>query len=152
MSKSISWRKAFLDHFFLNIPYTLLGDAAGLLGSAAPGSIYLSLHESNPAPPVDGNQQTGETTYTGYNPATRLGVVRTAAGWVRVDHFVANVGILTFPVNSGGTTHTITHVGAGTSISGAGKLCYITALTSPWVVAPGFTPQSAAQELVYTER
>jgi hypothetical protein len=152
MVKSITWREALLDLFFLNIPFTLLGDAAGLLGSAAPGSVYMSLHESDPGPPTDGNQQTNETTYTGYNPAARVAVPRTGAGWVRVDHFLANVAQVTFAANSGSTTHTITHVGAGTSVSGAGKLCYRTALTTPWVVTPGFTPQADIQELAYSER
>jgi hypothetical protein len=127
MTKSIAWREGTLLLFFFNTDFEGLGDAGGLRGSVALGNIYLSLHESNPG--IGGNQLTGETTYPGYNPAARLAVPRGGAGWIAVANRVANIAQATFPTNSGAITHTITHVVAGTAVSGAGKIGYITTLT-----------------------
>lgn len=53
---------AFLNLFFTNTDWALVGDAAGLQNSAAAGSLYLSLHTSSPA--EAGNQSTNEISYS----------------------------------------------------------------------------------------
>lgn len=52
----------FLNHLFANANWANIGDAAGLLASAAAGSIYLSLHTASPG--EAGNQTTNEIGYT----------------------------------------------------------------------------------------
>jgi hypothetical protein len=53
---------AFLELFFKNTDWAVVGDAAGLQNSAAAGNLYLSLHTSSPG--EAGNQSTNEISYT----------------------------------------------------------------------------------------
>ena len=54
---------AFLELFFKNTDWAVVGDAAGLQNSVAAGSLYLSLH-TTPGPGEGGTQATNEITYT----------------------------------------------------------------------------------------
>jgi len=150
MSKSNTWENDLLLLVFNNTAVTLIGDAAGLLGSAAPGLLYLSLHTADLTDA--GSQTSSETSYTGY---TRVSVVRSAAGWtvtlVNVGpSTVSNAALVTFPLCTGGSS-TVTHVGVGTSLSGAGKLLYHGALTSSLAISNNITPSYAANTLTITE-
>ena len=60
MSKSNTFENDLLLLVFNNTDITLIGDAAGLQNSAAAGSLYVSLHTSDPD--EDGDQTTNETT------------------------------------------------------------------------------------------
>jgi nucleoside phosphorylase len=53
---------AFLTLFFNNTAWANVGNAAGLQPSGAAGSLYVSLHTSNPG--QAGNQGTSEISYT----------------------------------------------------------------------------------------
>ena len=53
---------AFLELFFKNTDWAVVGDAAGLQNSATAGSLYLSLHTSSPG--EGGTQATNELSYT----------------------------------------------------------------------------------------
>ncbi len=126
---------AWLDLLFLNAAITLVGDAAGLLPSAAAGSLYLSLHTADPT--EEGNQTSSEIAYTSY---ARAAVARTSGGFTRTGSTVNLTATVSFPAGTGGSG-TATHFGVGTSSSGAGKLLYAGAITVPIVCGNTITPQ-----------
>lgn len=130
-----------LRHIFTNQAIAGLGDATGLPPSAAAGNLYISLHTANPA---GGDQTTNEADYGGYS---RVAVVRSAAGW-EIDagtRVATNNNSILFPACTTGSD-TITHVGIGTSASGAGKLMFHSPLNAPASlevtvgIAPKFDP------------
>lgn len=135
MSKSNNWEQGLVQLLFNNTAYTLVGDAAGLLPSAAAGSLFLSLHTADPG--EAGDQTTSEVAYTGY---ARVAVVRTTAGFTCSGGAVTLVNNTDFPVGIGGSG-TATHFGIGTSTSGTGKLLYKGALTPSIVCGNGVTPR-----------
>ncbi len=118
MSKGDTFENNLLLHIFQNSAITLIGDAAGVLPSAAAGSLYVSLHTADPG--EAGNQTTNETAYTNY---ARQAVVRSSAGWTISANQVSNAAAVNFPA-CGLTGATITHFAVGTDSSGAGKLLY----------------------------
>lgn len=144
-SKSNTWENGLLLLLFNNTTFTLVGDAAGLLKSAADGNLYVSLHTADPG--EGGDQTTNECAYTGY---ARVAVPRTAAGWAVVANAVDNVAAITFGLDTVGVEH-ITHFGVGTSAAGAGKLLYSGDLTAALDVSPGITPSFAIGALDITE-
>lgn len=145
MSKANTWENGLLSLVFENTPFTTLGDAGGLLGSATAGSIYISLHTADPG--EAGDQTTNETVYTNY---TRIGVGRSSANWTVSSGTCDNDNVITFPT-CGATGATITHFGVGAASLAAGKLMYSGALTSSLAVANGITPEFAAGDCNITE-
>ena len=144
-SKANTWENGLLLLLFNNTTFTEVGDAAGLLKSAADGSLYISLHTADPG--EAGNQATSECAYTGY---ARVGVARTAAGWTIAADSVSNAAAITFGLDTVGSEH-ITHFGVGTLATTAGKLLYSGELTAHLDVSPGITPSFAIGALVITE-
>lgn len=118
MSKTNTFENDFLLLVFNNTDITLIGDAAGLQNSATAGSLYVSLHTSEPG--EAGSQTTNETAYTNY---ARVAVARSGAGWTVSSNSVSNAAAINF-AQCGTTGATITHFGIGTDSSGAGKLLY----------------------------
>jgi hypothetical protein len=145
MSKSNTFENDLLLLVFNNTDITLIGDAAGLQNSAAAGSLYVSLHTSDPG--EAGDQTTNETAYTDY---ARVAVARSGAGWTVTGNAVANAALVQFP-QCGVTGATLTHFGVGTDSSGAGKLLYSGALSASLAVSSGIQPQFAAGDLDITE-
>ena len=145
MSKSNTFENDLLLLVFNNTDITLIGDAAGLQNSAVAGSLYVSLHTSDPD--EAGDQTTNETTYTDY---ARVAVARSGAGWTVTGNAVANAALVQFP-QCGVTGATLTHFGVGTDSSGAGKLLYSGALSASLAVSSGIQPQFAAGDLDITE-
>jgi hypothetical protein len=136
MSKSNTFENELLDHIFLNADITLIGDAAGLQNSAANGSLYLSLHTSDPG--EAGDQTTNEIAYTGY---ARVAVARTAGGFTRTANEVFLVAAATFGEMTAGAGGTVTHFGVGASSAGAGKLLYKGAVAPTLAVVNGVVPE-----------
>ena len=134
MSKSDAWETALLALVFQNANAAGLGDATGLRGSAAAGSLYVSLHTADPG--EAGTQATSEIAYTGY---ARVAVARSAAGWTVTGNSVSPVADISFPAATGGTA-TATHFGIGVASSGAGTLLYKGAVTPTIAVSTGVTP------------
>jgi hypothetical protein len=128
-----------LKLIFQNIAWAGIGDVAGLLGSAAPGSLYISLHTADPTDA--GSQSSSEAAYTNY---ARVAVVRSAVGWTVTGDTVVNAGAITFP-QCGVTGATITHFGIGKSSSGAGELIGVG--TCALAVSQNITPSFAAGAL-----
>jgi hypothetical protein len=145
VSKSDTWENDLLLLLFNNTSASLIGDATGLVGSGAAGSLYVSLHTADPG--ETGTQATNEATFTSY---ARVAVARTAGGWTVAANAVDNTAAITFPQCTGGT-NTITHFGVGTASSGAGKLLYKGALDASINVANLITVQFAAGALDITE-
>jgi hypothetical protein len=145
MSKSNASENALLQLFFNNVDFATVGDAAGLQNSATAGSFYISLHTGDPG--EAGDQTTNEATYTNY---ARVAVARSAAGWTVSGSTATNFAQISFP-QCGVTGNTITYVGIGTEISGAGVLMYSGALNSSLAVALNITPLFAATGLTVTE-
>ena len=142
MSKSNTHENDYLLLMFNNTTMTLVGDAAGILQSAAAGSLYFSLHTSDPG--EAGDQTTNEAAYTSY---ARVAVARSGAGFTVSTNTVALVANVTFPAGTGGTG-TATNWGLGTSSSGAGKLLYKGAISPTIVCGNGVTPQLTAGTVV----
>lgn len=145
MSKTNSCENSLLLLIFNNTDFANIGDAAGLQNSATAGSLYVSLHTSDPG--EAGSQTTNETAYTNY---ARVAVARSGAGWTVTNNEASNTAAVTFP-QCGVTGATITHFGVGTDSSGAGTLLYKGALTASLAVSNGITPQFAAGALDITE-
>lgn len=135
MSKANTWEAGLLNLLFNNTAFTLVGDAGGLLPSATAGSLYVSLHTADPG--EAGDQSTSETTYGAY---ARVAVARTAGGWTITGSSVSPTSHIEFPQCTSGTA-TVTHVGIGTSASGAGKLLYSGALSPSINISTGIIPR-----------
>lgn len=108
-------------------------------------NLYVSLHTADPG--EAGDQTTSEATYTSY---ARVAVARTSGGWTVSTNSATNVGAITFPACTGGSS-TCTYFSVGTASSGAGKLLYSGALTASLAVTSGITPSFAAGALTVTE-
>jgi hypothetical protein len=130
-----------------NINVSSIGDATGLRGSTADGSIYLSLHTSDPGETALFGQSTNETSYTDY---ARVAVERTVSGWTVTDNSATNSAPVIFP-SCGTIGATITHFGIGTAPSGEGKLIYKGALSEPLIVSSGIAPLFATGTILITE-
>lgn len=134
MSKSNTFENELLEHIFNNASIALIGDAAGLLGSAVSGDLYVSLHTSDPG--EDGDQETNECSYTGY---ARVAVSRDGTGWTVTAHSVSPASDITFPAATAGA-ETATHFAVGTSSSGAGKILYSGTINPNLAISAGVTP------------
>lgn len=145
MSKTNTCENSLLLLIFNNTDFANIGDAGGLQNSATAGSLYVSLHTSDPG--EGGSQTTNETSYTNY---ARVAVARSGAGWTVTANEASNTAAVTF-AQCGVTGATITHFGVGTDSSGAGTLLYKGSLTASLAVSNGITPQFAAGALDITE-
>jgi hypothetical protein len=135
MSASNSFENGILELVFKNTDFANIGDAGGLQNSAAAGSLYFSLHTSDPG--EAGDQTTNETAYTSY---ARVAVARSGAGFVVTASSVSPAAAVTFPACTGSTS-TITHFGVGTASSGAGVLLLSGTVTPNISVSSGVTPE-----------
>ena len=117
MSLVDSFESDLLKLIFQNIALTDVGDAAGLLASAAPGNIYVALHTADPLDAM-ANQSVSEMTYTGY---ARQAAVRSAAGWavtVATTNVADNAAAIQMGENTG-ASQTATDFSLGFAVSGA---------------------------------
>lgn len=142
MSKSNAFETAFLSLIFENSNIANLGDATGVRGSTTAGSLYFSLHTSDPGDA--GSQTTNEIAYTSY---ARVAVARSSSGWTVSGNAVSVDAAVTFPAGTGGSG-TATHWGLGTDSSGAGTLLYKGSISPTIVCGSGVTPQLAAGSVV----
>ena len=134
MSKSNACENGLLELLFKNTDFANIGDAGGLQNSATAGSLYFSLHTSDPG--EAGDQTTNETSYGSY---ARQAVARSGSGFTVTNNSVSPAADVTFPQCSSGTP-TITHVGIGTASSGAGVLLYSGTVSPNIAVSTGVTP------------
>ena len=144
MSFSNTFESALLGLIFNNAPIANLGDAAGPSGSAAAGSLFISLHSTDPG--EAGTQSTAELAYTGY---ARIPVARTASGWTISGGSVTNTAQIQFPQCTGGLGNA-SHFATGCAATGAGTIVLKGALSSTLAVSSGITPLFAASALSAT--
>jgi len=142
MSATNALETSLLTLIYQNANIANIGDAAGLRASTAAGSLYVSLHTSDPGEAA-ASQAASETAYTNY---ARVAVARSAAGWTVTGNTVSNAAAISFPAG-GVTGSTVTHFGVGTGASGATDLLFKGALGSSLAVALGITPSFAAGAL-----
>lgn len=144
MSASNDLETNILKLIFTNTDYANVGDAGGLRGSATAGSLYISLHTSDPG--ETGTQTTNETSYTNY---ARVAVARSGAGFTVTNDTVTNAAAVAF-ATCGASGATVTHFGIGTASSGTGILLMSGALTASLAVSSGITPSFAIGALSAT--
>lgn len=137
MSAHNDFETNILKLIFQNIAFANIGDAAGLLPSAAAGVFYIALHSADPG--ETGDQTTSEISYTGY---ARVSVVRSAAGFTVSGSNVSNAAAVTFPIATGGSV-TATHFSIGSAASGAGIRHFNGALASSLAISTNVTPSFA---------
>jgi hypothetical protein len=131
VSKSNSLENALL---LLLFNATTFANVAINATSSPITDVYASLHTADPG--EAGDQTTSEATYTSY---ARVAVVRTSSGWTVTANSVSPVASISFPAGTGGSG-TVTHFGAGKSVSGAGVLWYSGTVTPNIVTGNGVTP------------
>lgn len=136
--------QAMMNLVFRNLNWSSLGDATGLQGSTANGSLYISLHTADPG--EAGDQTTSETSYT---PYARVGVFRGSNNFLLTGSTISNLGTIAFPQCTSGTA-TITHFGIGTDSSGGGNLIMKGNLTASLAVSTGIAPTFAVGALTAT--
>ena len=136
MSKSNTFENEWLLHTFNNVAIPGIGDAAGVLGSAVAGVLYLSLHTADPG--EAGTQATNEIAYTGY---ARVAVPRSAAGFVVSGSTVTLAANQDFPEMTGGVGGTATFFSVGKAASGATNILYSGPVAPTIPVAAGVTPR-----------
>lgn len=123
---------------------TAIANIADNAASSPLTNLYVSLHTADPG--EAGSQTTSESAYGSY---ARVAVARTSGGWTVTNNVAENAGAVNFPACTSGS-ETITHVGIGTSSSGAGKLLASGALSASRAVSSGITPSFAAGALTFT--
>ena len=132
-----------LDLIFTNVAAPNVGDAAGLLPSAAAGNMAIALHTGNTISDTSTVQTQAEAAYTGY---VRQTVVRSTAGWTVASGLVDNDSAITYPISTSGP-ETETDVSLG---GNAGVMQIFGSLAADLVVNNGVTPQFAAGALDIT--
>lgn len=142
MSKSNTFENDLLLLLFNNVNVANLGDATGVRGSAAAGSLYLALHTADPG--EAGDQTTSEVAYTSY---ARKAVARDGSNFTVTGNAVALAANQDFVTGTGGSG-TATHWSIGIAASGAGKILYKGALSPSIVCGNGVTPRINAGTIV----
>lgn len=127
---------------------------ANLLDNAATSplaTLYVAGHTADPG--EAGTQSTNEASYTGYARGT---IARNPSSkkWDVVSGSASNNVAVPLGACTAGSPQTLTHFSIGVASSGASKILYKGAVTSPGsglVVNPGITPNFAPGALVVTE-
>lgn len=132
MSKGNTFENDLLLLLFNNTTIANIGDATGVRGSTAAGSLYLSLHTADPG--ETGDQTTSECNYTSY---ARLAVARSGAGFTVSTNSVVLAANQDFaqPGNATNLPQTATHFAIGSASSGTGKILYKGAITPNIVIS-----------------
>jgi hypothetical protein len=144
MSKTDFFEASLLQHLFQNLSIPNIGDAAGLLPSAASGGFYIALMITTPAP-SDSSAGT-ETTYTGY---ARVAVNRTTAAWTISNNQVTNAAPITFPPCTG-NPQTVGYFAIYTSPTGGDRI-YYGSLNTQLIIQIGVTPEFSTSALIIIE-
>ena len=138
MSKSNDCENKFLLLLFNNTAYATIGDATGIRNSTTAGSLYISLHTSDPG--ESGGPTTNETAYTGY---LRVAVARSGAGFTVTGNSVSPAAVIDFPECTASPGSVITHFGVSTDsiAGGTAVLLYSGTVTPNITMAVGVIPR-----------
>jgi hypothetical protein len=149
MSKGNTFENDLLLLIFNNTNAANIGDATGLRGSSTAGSLYLSLHTSDPG--EGGSQTTNECNYTSY---ARVAVARSGSGFTVTGNSVALAANAEFaqPGDATNLPQTATHFAIGTASSGTGKVLYKGTITPNIVISnTGSLPRIKTDANLVTE-
>ena len=136
-----------LDLLMTNVAFPDVGDGAGLLPSAAPGTWAIALHTGNTISDTSTVQTEAEAAYSGY---VRQTVVRTVAGWtVGGDGLADNDSEINFVISTSGP-ETETDVSLGGNDAGGNVMQIFGSLALDLIVNIGVTPIFAAGALDIT--
>jgi hypothetical protein len=144
MSATNAFETSLLGLIITNAAALNVGDAGGLLPSAAAGVFWISLCTASPG--ETGDQTTNETVYTNY---ARQDEARNTTQWTVTGNTADNDNAVGFP-QCGATGATLTDFGLGSASTAAGNLFLFGALTASLVVSNGVTPSFAAGALDIT--
>jgi hypothetical protein len=140
MSKSNTFENEWLEHTLNNQTIPGIGDAAGLLASAANGDLYMSLHTADPG--EAGTQLTNETAYTGY---ARVACNRDGAFWTVTGNSASPAANIDFGECTASPGAAITHFALGTASltdsPASGKILYYGTMTPNITMAVGVIPR-----------
>lgn len=136
MSKSDVFENDLLKLIFQNSAIAAIGDAGGLLPSAAAGSLWWSLHTADPG--EAGTAVTSETAYTGY---ARVAAARSSGGFTLTANSISPPANVDFGECTAAPGGAITHFGIVNTASGAGKLLYKGTMTPNITMATGVIPR-----------
>lgn len=139
MSKSNTFENDLLKLIFTNTTIANIGDATGVVGSSSAGSLYVSLHTSDPG--EAGDQTTNEISYTGYSRIARTRDTNATTGFTVTNNSVSPNATVSFGEMTAGAGGTVTHFAIGTASSGAGKILYSGTVSPNISVTSGVTPQ-----------
>lgn len=139
MSKSNTFENELLLHIFNNSAIANVGDATGVRGSTAAGSLYLSLHTADPG--EAGTATTSEISYTGY---ARAAVARSAAGFTVSGSSVTLTNDVDFGKMTAGTGGTVTHFAVVKEASGSSVILYKGTATPNIAISAGTIPRLEA--------
>lgn len=138
MSKSNTTENDIVKFMFNNVAMPAYGS-----------NLYLSLHTADPGEAAD--QTTNEISYTGGSGNyARIAISRDAGGWLVSGNQSSNVALVQFAASNTGPV-TATHLGIGTSASGAGQLLAFNALAEPLVINNLTIPQFQIGGIIYQE-
>lgn len=151
-AKNNRWALALMKLVFQNVPVPLVGDAAGILGSAVPGNFYVAAHTADPK--LDGNQASYEASFGGY---VRAAVERSEIKWscILLDAALgpaqaSNLVAIAFPKCSRGSAK-ITHLSVGVEATGPGCILYSGPLAEPRSVSSGIKLIIDPGDVILTE-
>ena len=135
-----------LDHWFTNVAFPDIGDAAGLPPSVAAGTWAIALHTGNAIDDTSTVQTQVEAAYTGY---VRQIAARALAEWtVGGDGLVDNDNPITYPISTSGP-ETETDVSLG-GRDASNVMHIFGPLAADLIVNNGVTPEFAAGALDIT--
>jgi hypothetical protein len=143
-SKRNGFETALLALIFNNTNIANIGDATGLRGSSAAGSLYVALFTVAPS---DGTAGT-EANYTGY---ARVAVARTSGGWVISENTASNAAAITFGACTAGTNTIVAAAICTGSVANVDDQLFWADSTINLNVSTGITPEFAIGSLVVTE-
>ena len=119
MAKGNTFINDLLLLIFQNTNIALIGDATGLRGSTAVGSLYCALHTADPG--AAGSQVTSEAAYAGY---ARVAVARTTGGFTVTSQSVTLAAQVNFAQAPTSATDVLMFWSLGVAASGASKALY----------------------------
>ena len=148
-SKSNAFETSLLTLLFNNTDIANIGDAAGILGSTADGSLYVRLYTSAVA--VDESTIGTECAYTGY-VAKGVAVARTAGGWTISGNNASNAAAVTFgPCTAGSETIRYFAIWVDNVNTTDAYRLFWGQLTADLAVSAGITPEFAIGDIDVNE-
>lgn len=136
MSKSNTFENSLMLLIFNNTNIANIGDATGLRGSTAAGSLYWALHTADPG--EAGSAVTSETAYTGY---ARVAAARSGSGFTVTGNSVSPAANVDFGECTASPGGAITHFSVVNTASGAGVILYSGTMTPNITMASGVIPR-----------